>query len=98
MTGKNTTARQAIALVAIMVATSALALLASSPAAAQFFPFWGPQQQQQPYYQERYREPAPVDYSKAPPAKKAEAPPTSSVVVLGDSMADWLAYGLEEAF
>ena len=60
--------------------------------------FLGAQQQQQPYYQERYREPPPADYSKAPPAKKAEVPPTSSVVVMGDSMADWLAYGLEEAF
>jgi uncharacterized protein len=38
--------------------------------------------------------------SKAPPpAKKtADAPaPLTSVVVLGDSMADWLAYGLEQA-
>ncbi|MEA2985356.1 MAG: uncharacterized protein QOD94_1610 [Alphaproteobacteria bacterium] len=97
MTGKNTTKRRVVALIAIMVATSPLVLLASSPAAAQFFPFWGPQQQQ-PSYQERYREPPPADYSKAPPAKKAEVPPTSSVVVMGDSMADWLAYGLEEAF
>ena len=96
MTGKNTTKRRVVALVAIMVATSLLALRASSPAAAQFFPFWAPQQQ--PSYQERYREAPAVDYSKAPPAKKAEAPPTSSVVVMGDSMADWLAYGLEEAF
>jgi hypothetical protein len=97
MTGKNTIKRRIVALVAITVATSSLALLASSPAAAQFFPFWM-QQQPQERYQERYREPAPVDYSKAPPAKKAEAPPTSTVVVMGDSMADWLAYGLEEAF
>jgi uncharacterized protein len=98
MTGKNTK-RRVVALVAITVAALPLALLASSPAAAQFFPFWAqPQQQQQPYYQERYREPPPVDYSKAPPAKKVEAPPTSSVAVMGDSMADWLAYGLEEAF
>src|ERR1051326_5032834 len=37
--------------------------------------------------------------SKAPPpAKKADAAaPLTSVVVLGDSMADWLAYGLEQA-
>ncbi len=41
---------------------------------------------------------APADYSRAPSAKKPEAPPTSTVVVMGDSMADWLAYGLEEAF
>lgn len=41
------------------------------------------------------------DNSRAPSARKAEkgeAPPTTSIVVMGDSMADWLAYGLEEAF
>ncbi len=41
------------------------------------------------------------DNSRAPAARKAEkgeAAPTTSIVVLGDSMADWLAYGLEEAF
>jgi len=33
-----------------------------------------------------------------PPAKKTDtAAPLTSVVVLGDSMADWLAYGLEQA-
>src|SRR5262249_46693597 len=46
--------------------------------------------------------PAPVveNNPKAPPpAKKAAdaAAPLTSVVVLGDSMADWLAYGLEQA-
>jgi hypothetical protein len=39
-----------------------------------------------------------VDYSRAPPAKKYEGTPTISIMVLGDSMADWLGYGLEEAF
>jgi len=42
-----------------------------------------------------------TDYSHAPPPKKpdANAPaPTTSIVVLGDGMADWLAYGLEDAF
>ncbi|HEX2510994.1 MAG TPA: hypothetical protein VHK44_00180, partial [Xanthobacteraceae bacterium] len=94
----NTIQRRVLALAAISVLVLPTALLASSPAAAQFFPFWAPQQQQQPYYQDRYREPPPADYSKAPPAKKVEVPPTSNVVVMGDSMADWLAYGLEEAF
>ncbi|HEY2137777.1 MAG TPA: SGNH family hydrolase [Xanthobacteraceae bacterium] len=32
-----------------------------------------------------------------PPTRKADAAPLTSVVVLGDSMADWLAYGLEQA-
>lgn len=39
-----------------------------------------------------------VDYSKAPAAKKAETPPQTNVLVVGDSMADWLAYGLELSF
>ena len=40
-----------------------------------------------------------VDSSRAPAAKKPDAAstPTLSVMVMGDSMADWLAYGLEEA-
>ena len=46
---------------------------------------------------------APVDNSRAPPPRKAEAKPdavapTTSIVVMGDGMADWLAYGLEDAF
>jgi hypothetical protein len=46
---------------------------------------------------------APVDNSRAPPPKKAEAKPdavapTTSIVVMGDAMADWLAYGMEDAF
>ena len=41
--------------------------------------------------------PPPVDYSKAPPPRKLETPPTTTVLVLGDSLADWLGYGLEEA-
>jgi hypothetical protein len=45
-------------------------------------------------------EPArPPDYSRAPaPApRKADAPLTTSILIMGDSMADWLAYGLEDA-
>jgi uncharacterized protein len=47
---------------------------------------------------ERSEREAPVDYSHAPgPAqKKAEA--NTPIVVMGDSFADWLAYGLEDAF
>jgi hypothetical protein len=68
------------------------------PAAAQFsgppqrdyfpFPFGG-----------FIRPPAPVvDSTRAPPPRKLEAPPTNTVVVIGDSMADWLAYGLDETY
>jgi uncharacterized protein len=38
------------------------------------------------------------DFSKAPPTPRKEVEPTVNVLVLGDSMADWLAYGLEDAF
>ena len=31
-------------------------------------------------------------------ARKPDATPTTTIVVMGDSMADWLAYGLEDAF
>src|SRR5438093_9358823 len=52
--------------------------------------FGGPPPQQAPA----------VDYSRAPaPQRKADpAAATTTLVVVGDSMADWLAYGLEEAF
>ena len=40
----------------------------------------------------------PVDYTRAPSPKKLDAQPSGgSVLVLGDSMADWLAFGLEDA-
>src|SRR5215475_2239065 len=51
-----------------------------------------------------YEQPqAPVDNSRAPPPRKTDpkaepVTPTTSIVVLGDAMADWLAYGLEDAF
>lgn len=44
-------------------------------------------------------QPAPaIDYTKAPSTRKLTAPPTSTVVVIGDSMADWLGYGLDETY
>jgi len=39
-----------------------------------------------------------VDNSHAPPPEKRETPAERNVLVLGDAMADWLAYGLEDAF
>jgi uncharacterized protein len=38
------------------------------------------------------------NYSKAPPPEKRETVPERNVLVLGDAMADWLAYGLEDAY
>jgi len=70
-----------------------------------------PYQQQQPFQQRGFGDffapfqgdqpQAPrVDYSRAPPPKadKGDAAPERHVLVLGDAMADWLAYGLEDAF
>ncbi len=44
-----------------------------------------------------------LDYSRAPAPRKEETQPDpnkpiTSIVVMGGSMADWLAYGLEDAF
>jgi len=42
-----------------------------------------------------------VDSSRAPPPRKPDptaSAPTVNIVVMGDGMADWLAYGLEDAF
>jgi uncharacterized protein len=60
-----------------------------SPSRDFFFPFSG----------DRHNRPAPaVDYSKAPPPRKLETRATSTVVVVGDSMADWLGHGLDENY
>ena len=40
----------------------------------------------------------PAESYHAPPPRKLETQPPSTVVVIGDSMADWLAYGLEEIY
>ncbi|MGH6663783.1 MAG: SGNH/GDSL hydrolase family protein [Pseudolabrys sp.] len=58
--------------------------------------FWGSPSRE--YYQSAPQ--VQVDSSRAPPPRKPAEPvtPTSTIVVMGDSMADWLAYGLEDAF
>jgi hypothetical protein len=38
------------------------------------------------------------DSARAPAPRRPETPPSVNVMVFGDSMAEWLAYGLEEAF
>src|SRR5947209_12543179 len=62
---------------------------------------FAPFQQQIPR-QQGPRHPAPrqilEDYSKAPPPEKRDTVPERHVLVLGDAMADWLAYGLEDAY
>ncbi len=86
------------------------AAAASAPAAAQVY-YWSDRPSYPSYEQPqrrdffsfpffggpRYRPPV-ADYSKAPAPRKLETPPTSTIVVVGDSMADWLGYGLDETY
>ncbi|MEH2517870.1 hypothetical protein V1279_003443 [Bradyrhizobium sp. AZCC 1610] len=47
----------------------------------------------------RQAPPAPrEDFSKAPPPEKRNTVPERHILVLGDAMADWLAYGLENVY
>ena len=65
--------------------------------------FWGDRQTESPRYprqKERVRETEreePPDYSRAPPSSPRKDA-TVKIVVMGDANADWLAYGLEDAF
>ena len=66
----------------------------SQPYEGEYRPY--EQQQQKPTQQ-------PSDNSRAPPPRKTKSKgeqvtPSTSIVVMGDGMADWLAYGLEDAF
>jgi hypothetical protein len=54
-----------------------------------FFSPFQPSQQPKRVYQ---------DFSKAPSPEKRDGVPERNVLVLGDGMADWLAYGLEDAY
>ncbi|WP_027570249.1 SGNH family hydrolase [Bradyrhizobium sp. URHA0013] len=53
--------------------------------------FFAPFQQQQPQAPRQ-------DFSRAPAPAKRETIPDRNVLVIGDAMADWLAYGLEDAY
>jgi len=81
----------------------ALAML-GGPASAQWFDDRFPGQRQRNWFAPWGQPVAPtepprppVDYSRAPAPKKSEVVPQTHVVVMGDAMADWLAYGLELA-
>lgn len=85
----------------------ALALGIAAPASAQFFNFGGPPPPPRgggffsPFGDAFGPAPPPrpraEDFSRAPPAAKRDTPAERNVLVLGDAMADWLAYGLEDA-
>jgi uncharacterized protein len=51
-----------------------------------------------PFQQQAPRQRVYQDFSKAPPPDKRESVPERNVMVMGDGMADWLAYGLEDAY
>jgi hypothetical protein len=51
-----------------------------------------------PFQQAPRRAPVREDFSKAPPPEKRDNPAERNILVLGDAMADWLAYGLEDAY
>jgi hypothetical protein len=56
-------------------------------------PFFAPFQQTPPPAPKR----PPENYSHAPPPEKRDTAAERNVLVLGDAMADWLGYGLEDA-
>ncbi len=51
-----------------------------------------------PYQEQQQAPKRREDYSRAPAPEKRDTAPSRSILVLGDGMADWLAYGLEDAF
>ncbi|MEO8322301.1 MAG: SGNH family hydrolase, partial [Bradyrhizobium sp.] len=97
-------------LVALAVAIALLIGIAG-PASAQFFNFGGPQRPAPrsngggwfggdffaPFQQQAPQAPR-QDFSRAPAPAKRDTIPERNVLVLGDAMADWLAYGLEDAY
>jgi hypothetical protein len=96
---------------AILAGAVAMGAILSAPARAQF---WEDRNSGSGYYQQApsrdyfsfpsfnddrfLRPPQAADSSKAPPPRKLDTPPTSTVVVVGDSLADWLGYGLDETY
>ena len=90
----------------VAAAIVAAALVLPAGAQAQFFGGgWGYQPYRPPsggfsfpFFGGRRSYSAPSESYRAPPPRKLETQPSSTVIVVGDSMADWLAYGLEEVY
>jgi hypothetical protein len=57
-----------------------------------------PFQQHVPQPRRQTLPPVREDFSRAPPPEKRDTVPERHILVLGDAMADWLAYGLEDAY
>jgi hypothetical protein len=101
-------------LVALAVAIALLVGIAGPASAQffNFGGFGGPPQRQAPQrdrgwfggdffapFQQQPSQQAPrQDFSRAPGPAKRDTIPERNVLVLGDAMADWLAYGLEDAY
>jgi uncharacterized protein len=101
-------------LIVLAVAVALLVGIVGPASAQFFFFGGPPRQQPQPQAPQRgpggwfggdlfapFQQQAPKrieNYSKAPPPEKRDTVPERNVLVLGDAMADWLAYGLEEAY
>ena len=89
-----------VLIAAEMAAVTALLVVAPTPAGAQLFedlfPFF--RNNRRGWFAPPEREERAPDYSKAPAPKKTDAVPQMPIMVFGDSMADWLAYGLEQAY
>src|SRR5215213_3911270 len=98
-------------LVALAVAVALLVGIVG-PASAQFFNFGGPPQRSQPRsgggwfggdFFAPFQQQAPrrvENFSRAPAPDKRDPNivPERNLLVLGDAFADWLAYGLEDAY
>ena len=63
------------------------------------FPFSGQTNPDfRPYNPFTPQRPQAYEATRPPPPRKVDTPPASTVIVIGDLFAEWLAYGLEEAF
>ncbi len=62
------------------------------------FPFFGGRRSFNPDNPFGPPRPRTFESTRPPPPRKVETPPTETVLVIGDSLADWLGYGLEETF
>ena len=67
-----------------------------------FDPFGGNRRSTRPKsfdpYSPSYRRPQVFEATEPPAPRKVETPSTETVVVIGDLLADWLGYGLEQVF
>jgi hypothetical protein len=61
-------------------------------------PRWAPRQRDVPRHRQRQRESREREPTTTPSPHKPDVAPAKTGIVIGDSMAEWLAYGLEQAY